>query len=192
MSKAINFSKAEFITSVKQKENILVDKPCVAFLGRSNVGKSTLINLLVRNNNLMKTSKTPGLTKLINYVLIDNFFYLVDLPGYGYASQARDYFGDLINSFIFSNSALRKIYLLVDSRRLLMPADITFIESLHNNNISLSIVFTKIDKLNASDRHFLNIQSEKLSDETLFYVSSKNLSSIEKIRKDIINCISFN
>ena len=137
----------------------------------------------------MKTSKTPGLTKLINYSLIDNAFYLVDLPGYGYASQDREYFANLINTFLFENKSLKKIYLLVDSRRLLMPADISFMDALHKHSIPFSIVFTKIDKLNTSDKHYLNLQIEKIKDESFFYASSNNLSFIEEIKKDIIDCI---
>ena len=186
MLKTINFQNTHFVKSVKDSKFILTDKTNIAFLGRSNVGKSSLINAIVKNNNLMKTSKTPGLTKMLNYAIVDNTFYLVDLPGYGFALKDRDYFEDLINSFLCENPMLKMVYLLVDSRRLLLPADVDFLNFFKLNNVPTTIVFTKIDKLNKSDEHFLHLQEEKLSEYKLFKVSKNNLSSIDALRKDII------
>lgn len=187
MQKRINFQNTKFILSAAGSSQFLTDKPAVAFLGRSNVGKSSLINSLVYSN-LMKTSKSPGVTKFVNYALVDNTFYIVDLPGYGYASGQGELFSSLFSEFIRSKN-LKKIYLLVDSRRLLLPADADFIDYLNKEKIPFSIIFTKSDKLNLSDKHFLALQKEKLGDANFFDCSIKIQKSIESIRKDIIQSI---
>ena len=179
------FSKARFLKSAFTPKDILTDRPSILFLGRSNVGKSTLINSLCRNKTLMKASKTPGRTKMINYALVDEAFYLCDAPGYGFASFEREHFGSLMDAFLQDNGFLAKVYLLVDARRLLLPADEEFLKYLVDNGIPCSIVFTKVDKLGKGDRHFLNLEKEKVG-VSVFEVSSTDTEAIERLRKDIL------
>ena len=129
------------------------DLPEYAFIGRSNVGKSSLINLLVNNKNLAKTSSTPGKTQLINHFLINENWYLVDLPGYGYAKvskKERDRFGKLISGYILNRKNLVNLYVLVDSRHEPLKNDLEFMQFLGENGIPFSVVMTKIDKLNSA------------------------------------------
>ncbi|MBQ6653156.1 MAG: YihA family ribosome biogenesis GTP-binding protein [Prevotella sp.] len=125
--------------------------PEYAFIGRSNVGKSSLINMLAGHKGLAKTSVKPGKTQLINHFLINNEWYLVDLPGYGYAQTSKDSRGrwlKMINDYMLKREALVNVFVLVDSRIPPMKIDLEFINFLGTNGIPLTIVFTKIDKQN--------------------------------------------
>ena len=127
--------------------------PEYAFIGRSNVGKSSLINLLTDNKKLAKTSSTPGKTQLINHFLINEQWYLVDLPGYGYAKvskKEREKFGKLITNYILNRKNLVNLFVLVDSRHEPLKNDLEFMEFLGKNRIPFSIILTKIDKLNSA------------------------------------------
>jgi GTP-binding protein len=120
-----------------------------AFIGRSNVGKSSLINYISNNGSLCKTSKLPGKTKLINHFLINNKFYFVDLPGYGYAKVSkaqRQNFGEFIENYITKRSQLELLFVLVDSSIPPQKIDLEFVAWLEFQNINYSIVFTKSDK----------------------------------------------
>lgn len=185
-----SFSKVEFVRSAYRKEDFLFDRPCVTFLGRSNVGKSTLINGLLRRKNFMKTSKTAGQTKSVNYALIDEKFYLCDVPGYGFATFARDNFSGLMKDFLEENRALKKVYLLIDSRRLLLPADDEFADYLEDRKIPYSFVFTKVDKLGTSEKNLLREQEEKVAPATYFEVGLKKENLYEALRSDILRSIS--
>lgn len=121
-----------------------------AFIGRSNVGKSSLINLLCSNKNLAKTSATPGKTKLINFFLINEDWFLVDLPGYGYAKVAKaqkEIFEKIISDYCRKRERLVNLFVLVDSRLPLQQIDAEFMNWCGENNIPFVIVFTKTDKL---------------------------------------------
>ena len=121
-----------------------------AFIGRSNVGKSSLINYLCNKKNLAKTSSKPGKTQLINHFLINKKWFLVDLPGYGYASASKKNkrkFQKLIFEYFKKRKQLINAYLLIDIRHEIQKIDLIFIEWLINNYVSFSIVFTKSDKL---------------------------------------------
>lgn len=120
-----------------------------AFIGRSNVGKSSLINYISDNGSLCKTSKLPGKTKLINHFLINNSFYFVDLPGYGYAKvskEQRQGFGQFIEDYITNRSQLKLLFVLIDSSIKPQNIDLEFVAWLEFNKINYSIVFTKSDK----------------------------------------------
>ena len=126
-------------------------RPEYAFIGRSNVGKSSLINMLTGVKGLAKTSGRPGKTQLINHFLINNEWYLVDLPGYGYAQTSKDSRSrwlKMINDYMLKREALVNVFVLVDSRIPPMKIDLEFINFLGTNGIPLTIVFTKIDKQN--------------------------------------------
>lgn len=123
--------------------------PEYAFIGRSNVGKSSLINMLTRNKKLAKTSSLPGKTLLINHFLINNEWYLVDLPGYGYAKRSKkeqDKLQQIISSYILNREQMTNLFVLIDSRHEPQKIDLEFIEWLGENGIPFCIVFTKADK----------------------------------------------
>ena len=123
--------------------------PEYAFIGRSNVGKSSLINMLTNNKGLAKTSVKPGKTQLINHFLINDQWYLVDLPGYGYArtsKASRDKWQKMISDYLQKREALVTVFVLVDSRIPPQQIDIDFINFLGGNGIPLTIVYTKTDK----------------------------------------------
>ena len=120
-----------------------------AFIGRSNVGKSSLINALTNNKSLAKISGKPGKTQLINHFLINEDWYMVDLPGYGYAKTSkvlRARFHKMINDYLLNRKNLICLFVLIDSRHDLQPIDNEFMQFLAENNIPFCMVFTKIDK----------------------------------------------
>jgi GTP-binding protein len=127
--------------------------PEYAFIGRSNVGKSSLINMLVSRNGLAKTSSSPGKTQLINHFLINDDWYLVDLPGYGYAKVskvARAEWGRMINFYLRERPNLVCVCVLLDSRHAPQPVDLEFMEKLGEEGIPFVMVFTKTDKQSTS------------------------------------------
>ena len=128
-------------------------RPEYAFIGRSNVGKSSLINMLCRRKGLAMTSSTPGKTLLINHFLINNDWHLVDLPGYGYAQrgkQAREQLRTIIEDYILEREQLTSLFVLIDSRHAPQKIDLEFMEWLGENGIPFALVFTKIDKLSTN------------------------------------------
>lgn len=127
-------------------------KPEFAFIGRSNVGKSSLINMLCNHKGLAKTSSTPGKTLLINHFIINNEWYLVDLPGYGYAKRSKtvqDKLAQMIRSYILLRRQLVNVFVLIDVRHEQQRIDREFVDWLGESGIPFSIVFTKADKLGA-------------------------------------------
>lgn len=126
------------------------DRPEYAFIGRSNVGKSSLINMLVGQNSLAKVSVRPGKTQLINHFVIDESWYLVDLPGYGYAKisiSVKEKFQKLISNYILHRENLYCLFVLIDVRHSPQKIDLEFISWLGENHIPFAIIFTKADKL---------------------------------------------
>jgi len=157
--------------------------PEYAFIGRSNVGKSSLINMLCNRKGLAMTSSKPGKTLLINHFLINNEWHLVDLPGYGYASTGkamREKLKDIIESYILYREQLTSIFVLVDCRHEPQKIDLEFIAWLGENGVPFSIVFTKLDKLsNVRQKENTRAYQDKLSEEweelpPIFYTSSEN------------------
>lgn len=127
--------------------------PEYAFAGRSNVGKSSLLNLLTNTKNLAKISSTPGKTRLINHYLVNDSWYLVDLPGYGYARTGRktkDVFLAAINEYLLNRDTLACLFILIDSRHKPLDSDLEFIHLSGSSNIPVALVFTKTDKISAS------------------------------------------
>lgn len=127
--------------------------PEYAFIGRSNVGKSSLINMLTNRKGLAMTSSKPGKTLLINHFIINNEWYLVDLPGYGYATTGKTMRGRLkgiIESYILYREQLTNLFVLIDSRHEPQKIDLEFMEWLGENGVPFSIVFTKMDKQSAT------------------------------------------
>ena len=146
----MNITDARFAgssTRVSQKPALRL--PEFAFIGRSNVGKSSLINMLCRRRGLAMTSSTPGKTKLVNHFLINEKWYLVDLPGYGYAKlpqKERDELRRVVQDYIFNSEELQMLFVLVDSRHDIGKIDLDFIAELGENGIPFGIIFTKCDK----------------------------------------------
>ena len=175
--------------------------PEYAFIGRSNVGKSSLINMLTARKGLAMTSATPGKTMLINHFLINNNWYIVDLPGYGYArrgQKGKDQIRTIIEDYILEREQMTNLFLLIDSRLEPQKIDLEFMEWLGENGIPFSIIFTKADKLK-SGRLKMNINAylRELSKQweelpPYFISSSENrtgrteiLDYIENINKDL-------
>jgi GTP-binding protein len=128
-------------------------KPEYAFIGRSNVGKSSLINMLTNNKRLAKTSSTPGKTLLINHFIINKEWYLVDLPGYGFAKRSKkeiDKLDQMIRGYILQREQLVNVFVLIDVRLEPQKIDLEFIEWLGLSSVPFAIVFTKADKLTAN------------------------------------------
>lgn len=150
------------ITSAEFKiSNTRIDKcpqdglPEYAFIGRSNVGKSSLINMLTRKPKLAMTSSTPGKTLLINHFLINKQWYLVDLPGYGYAKRGKkqqEKIQQIIEDYVLDRETLTCLFVLVDSRHEPQKIDLEFIEWLGENGVPFAIIFTKADKLNITQQ----------------------------------------
>ena len=146
----MEIKKAEFVVSnTDYRKCPDTGLPEYAFIGRSNVGKSSLINMLTHQKSLAKTSVRPGKTQLINHFLINNEWYLVDLPGYGYArtsKTSREKWQKMITDYLLKRAALVNVFVLVDSRIPPQKIDLEFINFLGMNGTPLSIIFTKIDK----------------------------------------------
>lgn len=168
--------------------------PEFAFIGRSNVGKSSLINMLCNNNKLAHTSSTPGKTKIINHFLINDNWYLVDLPGYGYAKTAkteRVVFENMITDYVTKRENLICLFVLVDYRLPLQQIDAEFMQWLGEKNIPFSIIFTKADKLSKTElkknlETYLLKVSYIFEEEPNYFISS---SKDKKGKDDILKFI---
>ena len=175
--------------------------PEYAFIGRSNVGKSSLINMLTARKGLAMTSATPGKTMLINHFLINKNWYLVDLPGYGYArrgQKGKDQIRTIIEDYILEREQMTNLFLLIDSRLEPQKIDLEFMEWLGENGIPFSIIFTKADKLKGG-RLKMNINaylrelSKQWEELPPYFISSSEdrtgrmdiLNYIENINKDL-------
>ncbi len=172
---------AEFITSaVKPQQYPPGDLPEIAFAGRSNVGKSSLINKLVNRKRLVKTSSTPGRTQLLNFFAINQAFRFVDLPGFGYAkvpAGVRRQWGPMIETYLTRRRCLRGLILIVDIRRIPGQAEVDLLHWLDHHGIAFRIVATKADKLsrNQQVRPARQIAAQlALADEALVLFSAKS------------------
>ncbi len=170
------------------------DFPEFAFVGRSNVGKSTLINALVNRRGLARTSNTPGRTQQINIFLLADVLYLADLPGYGYAGVSkamRKSWGSLISSYLKTRYGLKRVFLLVDSRRGIMQKDEEMMEMLCFYGVVFQIILTKIDKLNKAELEAVEKDTyEKANHFPAMYpeiicVSADKKIGINKLRNQI-------
>lgn len=145
---------AKFVKSVADSKNVIIDdKFQIAFVGRSNVGKSSLINMLTKNGKLAKTSSTPGRTRLINYFLVNDDFYFVDLPGYGYAKASKSEvysWQSMIEPYLIDNDKLKCVCMLVDSRYDPTDQDKQMLKFLNYYMIPFIIICTKCDKFGKS------------------------------------------
>ena len=149
--KDFEIKSARFVISNTDVKKCPQDgKPEYAFIGRSNVGKSSLINALTRNNKLAMTSSMPGKTLLINHFIVNDQWYLVDLPGYGYAKRSKSQTATLegiISSYVLDREQMTLLFVLIDSRHEPQKIDLEFFEWLGENGVPFAIIFTKADKL---------------------------------------------
>lgn len=169
--------------------------PEYAFIGRSNVGKSSLINMLTNRNGLAMTSSKPGKTLLINHFMINNEWFLVDLPGYGYATAGksiREKLKDIIESYILHRDQLTCLFVLLDCRHDPQKIDVEFLEWLGENGIPFAIVFTKLDKLtNSKSKEKITAYKNKLMESweelpPIFLTSSDKRTG----RDEVLNYIN--
>lgn len=166
------------------------DKHEYAFIGRSNVGKSSLINMLTGRKNLAHTSSTPGKTMLINHFLINDEWYIVDLPGYGFAQrgkESRDKLRLMIEEYILYRSQMTNLFVLIDSRHAPQKIDLEFMTWLGENGVPFSIVFTKLDKMGPeAGRRNVNLYKQSLLEQWEELPPIFMTSSIDSRGKDEI------
>jgi ribosome biogenesis GTP-binding protein YsxC/EngB len=191
----MKISKATFAGSSTRISNKPQKRlPEFAFIGRSNVGKSSLINMLCENKKLAMTSSTPGKTKLVNHFIINDQWYLVDLPGYGFAKmplKEKEKLSEIIRDYLNNSEEMILLFVLIDSRHDIQKIDMEFIDQLGENGIPFSIIFTKGDKLGpvAREKQIESNKSQLLEHwESLppCFVSS---SETGMGREDILNYI---
>ncbi|MCF8308648.1 MAG: ribosome biogenesis GTP-binding protein YihA/YsxC [Bacteroidales bacterium] len=171
--------------------------PEYAFIGRSNVGKSSLINMLVNRKNIARISNTPGKTQLVNFFLVNDSWYLADLPGYGYAKRSkkeRAAWEKMISTYLLSRKNLINIFLLVDARHEPQELDTRFMKNLASNQLPFTIIFTKTDKLKPQEleRNLENYLTELSEDweEIPPYVVSSAITG--KGREELLDIIREN
>lgn len=192
--------KAEFqCSSQKISQCPAGDKKEFAFIGRSNVGKSSLINMLTGRAGLAKVSGTPGKTRLINHFTVNDEWWLVDLPGYGYAKvskKERGGFSTLITDYILKRENLYYLFVLVDSRHEPQKIDLEFIRFLGENGIPFGLIFTKIDKLSNTQlkrnvAHYSEILSQEWEElPHIFVTSSEKSRGKDEILDFIDDCLA--
>lgn len=162
--KKIEIKSAKFVISNSDIAKCPQDgKPEYAFIGRSNVGKSSLINMLTKRNKLAMTSSMPGKTLLINHFIVNDEWYLVDLPGYGYAKRSKsqtEALEHIISSYVLDREQMTLLFVLIDSRHEPQKIDLEFFEWLGENGVPFAIIFTKADKLKKTPLE-LNIKAYK-------------------------------
>jgi GTP-binding protein len=183
-------SSAYVISSPEHTSCPPPDKPEYAFIGRSNVGKSTLINMLSNNEKLAKTSNTPGKTKLINHFIINNDWYIVDLPGYGFAKVSqteRKRWERMIEDYLRKRDNLVTVFVLIDSRHTPQKIDLEFLENLRNWEVPFCLVFTKSDKENQRTVSAnVNAFLAKMRETWQFLPQHFVTSSVKKLGRDKI------
>ena len=198
----MEIKSAEFVISNTKVELCPKgDLPEYAFIGRSNVGKSSLINMLTKRNKLAMTSATPGKTLLINHFLINKDWHLVDLPGYGYAARGKkqvEKIQKIIEDYILEREQLINLFVLIDIRHEAQKMGLEFIEWLGENGIPFSIIFTKADKLSAGKvkanaKAYMDELSKQWEELPPYFISSSEskmgreeiLSYIDSINKSL-------
>jgi len=191
----MRIKSAEFLVSNSDVTKCPKDQlPEYSFIGRSNVGKSSLINMLMQRKNLAKTSGRPGKTQLINHFLINKNWYLVDLPGYGYArvsKSSKRVFQKFITEYFAKRTQIVLAFVLIDCRHEPQPIDMEFMQWMGENQIPFSIIFTKADKLkpNALDRNieaYTQKMLETWEEMPQYFITS---SSNDKGREEVLNYI---
>lgn len=199
----MKIQSAEFLISNSRADQCpQTDKPEYAFIGRSNVGKSSLINMLTGRKALTMTSSTPGKTMLINHFVINDEWYLVDLPGYGYAQRGRrevDKLKKLIEHYVLDREQLTCLFVLIDSRLTPQKIDLEFIRFLGEHGVPFGIIFTKADKpkrgeLKKNVDRFLATLQEEWEELPPYFITSSGtglgreafLDYIDAVNKEVV------
>ncbi len=181
------------ITVVKSADFPQTDLPEFVFIGRSNVGKSSLLNAVTNRKKLAYTSGAPGKTQTINFYLIDEKFYLVDVPGYGYArvsKKAREAFGEMIERYLTTRETLRCVYLLIDMRHDPLEDDVIMVDYLKQMDLNFKIVLTKADKLSNNQQASQRAKLAKgfvLASDDFIPTSATTKLNIDFLRADILS-----
>ena len=187
----INFANVNFVKSCPNRKEKPQDvKPEVLVVGKSNVGKSSLINALCDKKRLAFTSSKPGHTRLLNYYDIDKKFYIVDAPGYGYAKGGIDLdrlFAEMMDSYFSNNRELKLVLVLLDARREISNDDQEIIDYIKESGFPYFIVITKIDKVNQKEKAALNkrLKAQEFATECVFYTSSLDNEGLNSLKKGI-------
>ncbi len=186
----INFKNVTFIKSTPcVKDRPPESFPEVLIVGKSNVGKSSLINALCQRKGLAFTSSKPGHTRLLNYYDIDHRFYLVDAPGYGYAKGGIDLdklFGTMMDEYFTDNRFLKLVLLLIDSRREFGENDVEIFDFLKENNIPFFVIITKTDKINQKGKSQLLKRLQELEiKDNVYLTSSLEQRTLDELRSGI-------
>ena len=191
-------TSAEFVKSaVKPSHYPSTDLPEIAFTGRSNVGKSSLINSLVNRKHLVKTSSTPGRTQLINFFIINKTISFVDLPGFGYAKvpdSVRKSWGPMIETYLSTRNTLKGVVLIMDIRRIPGLQELNFIEWLHYYHIPSILILTKSDKLSKikqKNQHLSIAKALSVNQEELILFSAKSRMGKNEVWDAIRRLIGF-
>ena len=187
----INFANVNFVKSCpNRKEKPQDTKPEVLIVGKSNVGKSSLINALCQKKKIAFTSSKPGHTRLLNYYDVDAKFYLVDAPGYGYAKGGLDLdrlFANMMSSYFDNNKELKLVLVLLDARREISEDDQEIINFVKESGYPFFVVITKIDKVNQKEKSALNkrLKEQQFTPECVFYTSSLKSDGLSLLKKGI-------
>lgn len=191
----MEITSAEFVVSNSRADMCpKTHLPEYAFIGRSNVGKSSLINMLTKNPKLAMTSSTPGKTLLINHFLVNKEWYLVDLPGYGYAQRGKkmmEKIQKLIEYYVLEREEMTCLFVLLDSRLEPQKIDLEFMEWLGENGVPFAMIFTKADKQSAGKtranvEHYLDVMRRQWEELPPYFISS---SEKKTGRKEILDYI---
>lgn len=184
-----------FVKSVFKKEDLINDNlPIIAMVGKSNVGKSSFINTLTNNKRTAKVGQTPGKTKCLNFFLVDNKFYLVDLPGYGYSTMSekeKQSINKLTNYFLETNPNIRHIFSLVDIRHLPSADDRNMYDWLEAHEKDFTVILNKADKLSNSkiEQSKKDIEKALFSAHEMIPFSTENKLNLDKVLDIIEKCV---
>lgn len=190
------FKKCEFVMGAVALNDLPMHNEAeFAFAGRSNVGKSSLLNALTNRRNIARTSKTPGRTQQVNFFSLDNKAFIADLPGYGYAKASKSAIREwnrLIRKYLRGRVQLRRVFILIDARHGVKPNDIECMDMLDEAAVSYQLIYTKMDKLKAVEKPVMNLDFKKhqaIISEVIFTSSEKGdgIKELQQLIESITN-----
>lgn len=186
------FQSAKFYSSFSAIANVPESHlPHVVFLGRSNSGKSSLINALTNQKNLVKVSKTPGKTRLLNFFACENYFYLVDVPGFGYSKASHREHSEmmkLLDEYLNTNTSIRSIYMLLDAQRTIPDEEYSMLQTAKLKKINTTLVRTKVDRLNQKEWSILK-KDMKTFGHQVAYTSTIEGLGIMELRRSVLESV---